>query len=257
MFGHVVGRRRYAPTTSPHPARTWRPRAGGVPVLVVRDDDGALRAFLNVCRHRGSPLADGCGHAPRAVVPVPRLGVPARRVAGAAGGVGEPDGFDAADFGLRPIAGHDVRPLDPRQPRRRRGAVRPRSAGRRRSIRTGSTSSSSASATAYELRASTGRCCSRTTARTTTRRSSTRSCRRRATSTRSRREGQWCSPGIARSRPVTRPSGRCTTTGRATPGWAAVADVAAPESFNNGSLPRRCSRTPRSRASPASPRRSG
>src|SRR5512139_4073489 len=35
----------------------------GVPILVVRDRDGMLRAFLNVCRHRGSRVADGCGSA--------------------------------------------------------------------------------------------------------------------------------------------------------------------------------------------------
>jgi phenylpropionate dioxygenase-like ring-hydroxylating dioxygenase large terminal subunit len=35
--------------------------AGGVPVLVTRDQDGVLRAFLNVCRHRGAVLMDGCG----------------------------------------------------------------------------------------------------------------------------------------------------------------------------------------------------
>jgi phenylpropionate dioxygenase-like ring-hydroxylating dioxygenase large terminal subunit len=34
---------------------------GDVPVLVVRDRDGELRAFLNVCRHRGSLLMQGCG----------------------------------------------------------------------------------------------------------------------------------------------------------------------------------------------------
>src|SRR3982751_5715358 len=34
--------------------------AGGIPILVTRDTDGALRAFLNVCRHRGAVLADGC-----------------------------------------------------------------------------------------------------------------------------------------------------------------------------------------------------
>jgi choline monooxygenase len=35
----------------------------GDPVVVVRDDSGELRAFYNVCRHRGGPLAtrDGCG----------------------------------------------------------------------------------------------------------------------------------------------------------------------------------------------------
>jgi choline monooxygenase len=35
--------------------------AGGVPIIVTRDGDGELRAFLNVCRHRGAVLADGCG----------------------------------------------------------------------------------------------------------------------------------------------------------------------------------------------------
>jgi choline monooxygenase len=35
--------------------------AGGIPILVTRADDGALRAFLNVCRHRGAVLAEGCG----------------------------------------------------------------------------------------------------------------------------------------------------------------------------------------------------
>ncbi len=35
--------------------------AGGVPILVTRDREGALHAFLNVCRHRGAVLTDGCG----------------------------------------------------------------------------------------------------------------------------------------------------------------------------------------------------
>lgn len=34
----------------------------GLPILVVRGDDGAIRAFLNVCRHRGAPVAQGRGH---------------------------------------------------------------------------------------------------------------------------------------------------------------------------------------------------
>ena len=34
---------------------------GGVPVVVVRDEDGTLRAFLNVCRHRGSLVCEGEG----------------------------------------------------------------------------------------------------------------------------------------------------------------------------------------------------
>jgi choline monooxygenase len=34
----------------------------GVPLIVLRDDEGAIRAFANSCRHRGSALLDGEGH---------------------------------------------------------------------------------------------------------------------------------------------------------------------------------------------------
>jgi phenylpropionate dioxygenase-like ring-hydroxylating dioxygenase large terminal subunit len=33
----------------------------GVPILIVRGRDNKLRAFLNVCRHRGAKIAEGCG----------------------------------------------------------------------------------------------------------------------------------------------------------------------------------------------------
>ena len=36
-------------------------RAGDVPIVVVRDAAGELRAFVNVCRHRGSIIAEGRG----------------------------------------------------------------------------------------------------------------------------------------------------------------------------------------------------
>ena len=35
----------------------------GLPILVVRGRDEKLRAFLNVCRHRGAQVAQGCGSA--------------------------------------------------------------------------------------------------------------------------------------------------------------------------------------------------
>src|SRR5262249_38850931 len=35
----------------------------GVPILLVRDRRGTARAFLNVCRHRGAKVAQGCGNA--------------------------------------------------------------------------------------------------------------------------------------------------------------------------------------------------
>jgi phenylpropionate dioxygenase-like ring-hydroxylating dioxygenase large terminal subunit len=37
----------------------------GVPILLVRQEGGALRAFLNVCRHRGARITEGCGKGAR------------------------------------------------------------------------------------------------------------------------------------------------------------------------------------------------
>src|SRR5579885_824750 len=38
-------------------------RIGEAPIVVVRDTEGQLRAFANVCRHRGSELVlDACGN---------------------------------------------------------------------------------------------------------------------------------------------------------------------------------------------------
>jgi len=43
------------------PASFAATRAADVPVVLVRDEEGALRAFLNVCRHRGSLVCTGSG----------------------------------------------------------------------------------------------------------------------------------------------------------------------------------------------------
>ena len=40
----------------------------GVPILVTRNQAGQVRAFLNVCRHRGARIADGGGHTRRTLV---------------------------------------------------------------------------------------------------------------------------------------------------------------------------------------------
>ena len=75
---------------------------GARPVVVIRDHDGVLRAFLNVCRHRGAPLAEGCGHARALSCPyhawVYRLDGSLARSAG----IGEPDDFDPVDSALVP-----------------------------------------------------------------------------------------------------------------------------------------------------------
>ena len=40
----------------------------GESVILVRDRDGVLRAFLNACRHRGARLCDGAGPVGRTIV---------------------------------------------------------------------------------------------------------------------------------------------------------------------------------------------
>jgi phenylpropionate dioxygenase-like ring-hydroxylating dioxygenase large terminal subunit len=47
----------------PEPGDFITDEIAGVPVLVVRDADRSLKAFANICRHRGAPVASGCGHA--------------------------------------------------------------------------------------------------------------------------------------------------------------------------------------------------
>jgi choline monooxygenase len=75
----------------------------GGPVLLVRDDDGILRAFANICRHRNSIMATGCGHAQRLVCPYHgwtyRLD---GRLSGVPGMQGIP-GFRREPHGLFPI----------------------------------------------------------------------------------------------------------------------------------------------------------
>ena len=45
----------------PGPGTFLATRAGRMPIVVTRTRDGALRAFLNVCRHRSFPVAEGSG----------------------------------------------------------------------------------------------------------------------------------------------------------------------------------------------------
>lgn len=90
----------------PSPGAWTAALVGGIPVLVVRDRDGELRAFLNACRHRASPLCDVGEHGAGPLLRCPyhawlyRLDGSLAK----AQGVGEPDGFDVADYALKPVA---------------------------------------------------------------------------------------------------------------------------------------------------------
>lgn len=49
----------------PNPGDYKAMEAVGLPVLINRDKAGKVRAFLNVCPHRGAPVAEGKGNCPR------------------------------------------------------------------------------------------------------------------------------------------------------------------------------------------------
>ena len=59
LVGHV--------SQLPQPGGYITAQAGVEPVLVLRDDEGELRAFRNVCRHRGSRLLSGSGECGKAI----------------------------------------------------------------------------------------------------------------------------------------------------------------------------------------------
>jgi len=73
------------------------------PVLLVRGRDGAIKAFSNVCAHRGVEVATGAGHAGEFRCPHHgwRYDLGGRLVA--APGLDDTAGFDPGACGLRPI----------------------------------------------------------------------------------------------------------------------------------------------------------
>ncbi len=77
--------------------------AAGVPLLVVRGEDGKVRGFRNACRHRGMAVADGSGYTKAFVCPYHSW---AYGLDGALKHVPGPEGFpglDQATHGLVPV----------------------------------------------------------------------------------------------------------------------------------------------------------
>ena len=87
-------------------AGSWNAHVvGGLPVLFVRDKAGELRSFLNVCRHRASPLCeDGEAHGGSLIrCPYHSWLYHLDGSLARASGVGEPEGFDVADHSLKRV----------------------------------------------------------------------------------------------------------------------------------------------------------
>ena len=126
------------PPTSPAPA----PAGGGIGangVLLVRGEDGEIRAFANTCRHRGHELLACGANAKRRSIVCPYHAW-SYRLDGAlrnAPGFSDVDGFDPEDFGLAELRLVELARLAVRRPQRtgrRLRRARRRHGGRHRAL---------------------------------------------------------------------------------------------------------------------------
>lgn len=76
---------------------------GDLPVVVTRDAKGALHGFLNVCRHRDAPVAEGSGQVRVLRCPYHWWIYQLDGRLTNSRGMTELPGFDAADSGLFPV----------------------------------------------------------------------------------------------------------------------------------------------------------
>jgi choline monooxygenase len=78
-------------------------QAGDLPVVVVRGRDGELRGLVNVCRHRGHLVADGCGRRETLQCPYHAWTYDLDGSLRAAPRSDREPGFDPADWSLLPV----------------------------------------------------------------------------------------------------------------------------------------------------------
>jgi nitrite reductase/ring-hydroxylating ferredoxin subunit len=87
----------------PEPSSYFASVSGGIPVVVARDGEGEVRAFLNVCRHRGSEVASGEGRRESLQCPYHAWTYNLDGTLRAAPRADRESGFDAADLSLLPL----------------------------------------------------------------------------------------------------------------------------------------------------------
>jgi choline monooxygenase len=78
--------------------------AGDVPIVVLRDRDGGLRAFVNVCRHRGSLVCEGEGRRETLQCPYHAWTYDLDGSLRAAPRSDREPGFDKTELGLVPVS---------------------------------------------------------------------------------------------------------------------------------------------------------
>jgi len=78
----------------------------GESLIIIRDGEGGLRAFYNVCRHRGSRICDRDGRAARLVCPYHAWSYRLDGSLSAAPAL--PNGIDTGQLGLKPVPVREV-----------------------------------------------------------------------------------------------------------------------------------------------------
>ena len=79
-------------------------QAGPIPIVVTRDREGVLRGFVNVCRHRASTIARGCGSRETLQCPYHAWTYGLDGSLRKAPRSEREAGFDRADFSLLPVS---------------------------------------------------------------------------------------------------------------------------------------------------------
>lgn len=86
------------------PGDYFTARVGLVPIVVTRDHDEQIKAFVNVCRHRGTQVAQGAGHRETLQCPYHAWTYGLDGTLRAAPRSEREPGFDRSALGLLPVA---------------------------------------------------------------------------------------------------------------------------------------------------------
>ena len=87
----------------PNPGDYLATDVASIPIILVRDGDGAARAFANSCRHRGTKLLTGEGNCKAIVCPYHGWAFDLEGTLTSVPGMDETVGFDKGDHALIPL----------------------------------------------------------------------------------------------------------------------------------------------------------